>query len=72
MAKVAHENGSLLLVVDAYQSIGQMHIDVKEMDVDMLVAGTRKYMLGIPGIAFMYIKKKLLDQLTSNSTGQAG
>ena len=57
MAKVAHENGSLLLVVDAYQSIGQMHIDVKEMDVDMLVAGTRKYMLGISGIAFMYIKK---------------
>ncbi|MGX0019775.1 selenocysteine lyase/cysteine desulfurase [Staphylococcus hominis] len=72
MAKVAHENGSLLLVVDAYQSIGQMHIDVKEMDVDMLVAGTRKYMLGISGIAFMYIKKELLDQLTSNSTGQAG
>lgn len=72
MAKVAHENGSLLLVVDAYQSIGQMHIDVKEMDVDMLVAEREKYMLGISGIAFMYIKKELLDQLTSNSTGQAG
>ncbi|WP_270584618.1 aminotransferase class V-fold PLP-dependent enzyme [Bacillus smithii] len=53
IAEIVHRKGSLLLV-DAYQSAGQVPIDVKKMDIDILAAGTRKYILGIPGISFLY------------------
>ncbi|EID44417.1 aminotransferase class V-fold PLP-dependent enzyme [Parageobacillus thermoglucosidasius] len=61
IAEIVHRKGSLLFV-DAYQSAGQVPIDVKKMDIDILVAGIRKYMLGIPGMAFLYMKSKLAEQ----------
>ncbi|WP_324611574.1 aminotransferase class V-fold PLP-dependent enzyme [Bacillus massiliglaciei] len=54
IADIAHRKGSLLFV-DAYQSAGHIPIDVKEMDIDILTTGSRKYMLGIPGVSFLYI-----------------
>lgn len=71
IAKIAHSQGSLLFV-DAYQSAGNVKIDVKEMDVDFLAAGVQKYLLGIPGIAFLYIKKEHADKLTPRVTGWFG
>jgi selenocysteine lyase/cysteine desulfurase len=71
LSKITHSNGSLLFV-DAYQSAGQTPIDVKAMDIDMLSTGLQKYMLGIPGIAFLYIRKELADTLTPSITGWFG
>jgi selenocysteine lyase/cysteine desulfurase len=71
IADIVHRKGSLLFV-DAYQSAGHIPIDVKEMEIDILAAGTRKYMLGIPGIAFLYIKKELAEQLKPRVTGWLG
>lgn len=71
IANVVHKKGSLLFV-DAYQSAGHIPIDVKEMNIDMLSTGTRKYMLGIPGVAFLYIKKELAEQLKPRHTGWFG
>ncbi|SEP79533.1 Selenocysteine lyase/Cysteine desulfurase [Virgibacillus subterraneus] len=71
VAKVVHEKGAYLSV-DAYQSLGQCPIDVKEMDIDMLTAGLQKYALGIPGIAFLYIKKEIADRMTPKITGWFG
>lgn len=71
IADIAHRKGSLLLV-DAYQSVGHIPINVKEMDIDILVTGARKYMLGIPGVAFLYIKKELAEQLKPRVTGWFG
>lgn len=71
IASIAHRKGSLLFV-DAYQSAGHIPIDVKEMDIDILATGTRKYMLGIPGVAFLYIKKELVEQLQPRVTGWMG
>ncbi|MFD1037371.1 aminotransferase class V-fold PLP-dependent enzyme [Virgibacillus byunsanensis] len=71
VARVVHEKGAYLSV-DAYQSLGQCPIDVKEMDIDILTAGLQKYALGIPGIAFLYIKKELADTLTPKITGWFG
>ncbi len=51
IAEIVHQKGSLLFV-DAYQTAGHIPIHVKDMDIDILAAGTRKYMLGIPGTAF--------------------
>ncbi|MHA7098039.1 aminotransferase class V-fold PLP-dependent enzyme [Priestia aryabhattai] len=71
IADVVHKKGSHLFV-DAYQSAGHIPIDVKEMNIDMLSTGTRKYMLGIPGVAFLYIKKELAEQLKPRHTGWFG
>lgn len=71
IAKIAHEKGSLLLV-DCYQSIGTTPIDVNEMDVDILVAGNLKYLLGTAGIAFMYVRRELADKLYPTVTGWFG
>ncbi|MBM7644084.1 selenocysteine lyase/cysteine desulfurase [Scopulibacillus daqui] len=71
IANIVHQKGSLLFV-DAYQSAGHIPIDVKEMEIDILAAGTRKYMLGIPGTAFLYIRKELAEQLKPRMTGWLG
>ncbi|QLK09722.1 aminotransferase class V-fold PLP-dependent enzyme (plasmid) [Priestia megaterium] len=71
IADIVHKKGSLLFV-DAYQSAGHIPIDVKEMNIDILSTGTRKYMLGIPGVAFLYIKKELAEQLKPRHTGWFG
>ncbi|HEY4130297.1 MAG TPA: aminotransferase class V-fold PLP-dependent enzyme, partial [Gemmatimonadaceae bacterium] len=58
IAKRAHAHGALLLV-DAYQSAGVMPIDVHEMQVDFLAAGNLKFLMGIPGIAFLYVRREV-------------
>lgn len=71
IADIVHRKGSLLFV-DAYQSAGQVPIDVKKMDIDILAAGTRKYLLGIPGISFLYIKAELAEKWKPRVTGWFG
>ncbi|MGM8365949.1 aminotransferase class V-fold PLP-dependent enzyme [Virgibacillus sp. W0181] len=58
--------------VDAYQSAGQVDIDVKKLDIDFLAAGMQKYLLGIPGIAFLYVKEEIADTLSPRITGWFG
>ncbi len=60
------------MFVDAYQSAGHIPIDVKEWGVDMLAAGTRKYLLGIPGVAFLYVRKELVDALKPKASALFG
>ncbi|MHC0039066.1 aminotransferase class V-fold PLP-dependent enzyme [Pseudoneobacillus sp. C159] len=71
IAKICHDKGSLLLV-DAYQSAGSMNINVRDMDIDILVTGMQKYLLGIPGISFLYVKKELATQLQPSTIGWFG
>ncbi|TYR81873.1 aminotransferase class V-fold PLP-dependent enzyme [Priestia megaterium] len=71
IADVVHKKKSLLLV-DAYQSSGNSVINVKEMEIDILITGTRKYMLGIPGVAFLYIKREVAEQFQPRVTGWLG
>lgn len=56
IAGIAHRKGSLLFD-DAYQSAGHIPIDGKEMGIDLLATGTRKYMLAIPVQRFIYKKR---------------
>ena len=52
LAELAHERGARLLI-DAYQSMGTEPMDVKALDLDVLVSGALKYLLGSPGVAFL-------------------
>ena len=71
IAKLAHARGALLLV-DAYQSAGAMQIDVVRDDIDVLVCGAQKYLLGCPGIAFMYVRRDIAQRLRPPNTGWFG
>jgi selenocysteine lyase/cysteine desulfurase len=68
VGKRVHDAGALY-VVDAYQGCGSREINVRDLDIDIMVAGTVKYMLGSPGVGLMYVKEELLDQLHPTVTG---
>ncbi|MFD9905839.1 aminotransferase class V-fold PLP-dependent enzyme [Streptomyces sp. NPDC059063] len=55
IARAARQVGARVLV-DAYQAVGVEPVDVDELGCDFLVAGTSKYLLGLPGIAFLYVR----------------
>jgi selenocysteine lyase/cysteine desulfurase len=67
----AHARGARVFV-DAYQSLGTVPIDVQELDVDFLASGTAKYLLGTPGIDFLYVRPGLPEQLEPTVTGWFG
>ena len=68
LADIAHRNGALLLV-DDYQGTGQVPIDVKEAEVDVLITGGLKWLIGGPGIAYMYVRGDLIADFKPAVTG---
>jgi selenocysteine lyase/cysteine desulfurase len=71
LSEVAHRRGALLLV-DAYQSVGQVPVDVKAAGVDFLIAGGLKWLLGGPGIVFCYVRAELARRLAPTAAGWFG
>ncbi|HSO92885.1 MAG TPA: aminotransferase class V-fold PLP-dependent enzyme [Candidatus Dormibacteraeota bacterium] len=71
LAELAHERGALLLI-DAYQSMGTQPMDVKALEVDFLTTGALKYLLGSPGIGFLYIKEELIERFKPTDSGWFG
>ena len=70
---VAHSRAlGIRTVVDAYQGAGVEPIDVRELGCDYLISGTLKYMLGIPGLAFVYVRPGLSDAVPPVQTGWFG
>jgi selenocysteine lyase/cysteine desulfurase len=55
--------------LDAYQSVGIVPIDVKEQDIDMLTAGTLKFLMGGPGLAFLYVDNDVAAELEPANMG---
>jgi selenocysteine lyase/cysteine desulfurase len=71
IGQLARAQGALFFV-DAYQSAGAMQIDVQRDGIDMLACGAQKYLLGCPGIAFMYVRREVAEQLKPVNTGWFG
>jgi selenocysteine lyase/cysteine desulfurase len=53
----AHNQGALVLA-DAFQALGTQPIDVRKLDVDFLVSGVYKWLMGASGLAFLYVKRE--------------
>ena len=68
VADLAHANGALCLI-DAYQSVGQVPVDVQQAGVDALVAGGLKWLLGGPGIVFLYVREAVARRLEPRISG---
>ena len=71
VADVAHAHGALCLI-DAYQSVGQVPVDVKDAGVDALVAGGLKWLLGGTGIVFLYVRDEVIPRLEPRISGWFG
>ena len=67
IVKLAHASGALAFL-DGYQDCGTRPVNVKDLDVDFYVTGALKYLLGPPGLAFLYVKRELVERLTPTVT----
>ncbi len=68
VARLAHARGALCLA-DSYQAAGAVPLDVRALDVDLLTAGTVKYLLASAGLAFMFARRDLHERLLPTQTG---
>jgi selenocysteine lyase/cysteine desulfurase len=68
VVELAHERGALVLV-DAFQAIGSLPVDVAELGVDFLGAGVLKYLLGSAGLGFFYCRRDLVERVWPTQTG---
>ena len=66
--EAAHKMGALVLV-DAYQGAGSVPLDLSTLKTDFLVGGNLKYMLGVPGVGFMFARSSTTNHLTPTNTG---
>jgi kynureninase len=60
------------VILDCYQSIGTLPIDVTELGVSFACGGSVKYLCGGPGAAWLYVRKDLIEKLTPRVTGWFG
>ena len=68
IVEIAHSKGARVLL-DVYQTLGTMPLDVKQLKVDYLVGGALKYLLASAGIAWLYVRKELIPTLNPTSVG---
>jgi selenocysteine lyase/cysteine desulfurase len=68
LADVVHERGGLL-VCDAIQGLGALQLDVRKTGVDVLAAGTHKWLLGLQGLGVFYCSEEALGQLDLGHIG---
>ncbi len=68
LVQLAHAHGALVML-DDYQDCGTRPVNVRATGVDFYVTGTLKYLLGPPGLAFLYVKKELISSLEPTMTG---
>lgn len=71
LADACHDEGALCLI-DDYQATGQVPIDVHEADVDILVGGSLKWLLGGIGSCFLYVREGLHEELVPDVVGWFG
>ena len=71
ITQMAHSAGALVML-DDYQDCGTRPVDVKAMNLDFYLTGTLKYLLGPPGLAFLFVRKELIPSLAPTVTGWFG
>jgi len=68
VVKRAHEVGALV-VLDMYQSVGVLPVDVRALDVDFACGGSVKWLCGGPGAAYLYVRPDHLLGFDPRVTG---
>ena len=64
----AHRVGALV-VLDTFQSLGTVPVDVQALDADFATGGVLKWLCGGPGVGYLYVKPELANKLEPTLTG---
>jgi kynureninase len=64
----AHSVGALV-VLDCFQSLGNVPVDVRALNVDFAVGGVLKWLCGGPGTSYLYVRPDLAKKLRPGFTG---
>ena len=64
----AHAVGAHV-VLDAYQSVGTVPLDVTELGVSFAVGGSVKWLCGGPGAGWLYVRPDLVERLEPSLAG---
>src|SRR4051812_21921163 len=64
----AHKVGAHV-VLDTFQSLGTVPVDVRALNVDFACGGVLKWLCGGPGTAYLYVRADLGRKLTPRLTG---
>jgi kynureninase len=57
------------VVLDAYQSVGTVPLDVTKLGLDFAVGGSVKWLCGGPGAGWLYVRPELAERLEPTLTG---
>lgn len=68
LGALCRERG-VLFVVDGTQAVGALTIDVVAADIDVLAVSSHKWMLGPPGIGFVHVSDRALNQIRPSVVG---
>lgn len=68
IVRLAHAKGARVLL-DTYQAIGTLDVNAHALDVDFIVGGMLKYLLGTAGIGFLYVRGSLIEELVPGNSG---
>jgi kynureninase len=68
IAEAARRHGAFF-IIDAYQGAGQVPIDVQALGADALVTGPLKWLLGGPGLAYLFVRDEWRRRLRPTTTG---
>jgi kynureninase len=60
------------VILDCYQSIGTLPVDVVDLGVAFACGGSVKYLCGGAGAAWLYVRKDLIEQFAPRVTGWFG
>ena len=58
-----------LTLIDAYQAVGTLPLDVEAMGIDFLTGGSVKWLCGGPGAGYLYVNPSLAPTLKPAVTG---
>lgn len=62
----------IFFVVDAIQSLGQLPLDVRAAQVDVLAAGAHKWLCAPFGTGFAYVRREIIERMEPAVVGWTG
>ncbi len=60
---------NIIFCVDGIQGIGAVQIDVTKCKIDFLSCGTQKWLLGMQGLAFIYVNEEFQKKMVPANVG---
>ncbi len=63
------KKNNIIFSVDAIQGAGVAPLDVKEMQIDFLVGGAHKWMMGLMGLGYLFVTEELQSRIEQRTAG---